>query len=591
MLCSPRATVVLAAVLGGLLMTGVGAAQAAPDSVHAGTATTGSASVEAAASASTAASTRTAKRPPTTKRPRVSPKPVAVRSAPAAGAPVVGLASYPVPAGAIVIAPTGDDAAPGTVASPRRSVAKAVLLAPRGATIVLRGGTYRESVIVPDTADGLTIQPYPSEAVWFDGSVPLTQVRPCCGVANRWGTSWTTVFDASPTFTRGAPDGTEDGWRFVDPAYPMAANPDQVWIDDVPQRQVATPNEVVAGTFAVDPVTRQLVIGTYPAGRRVEAGRLGRAFLVTGTNTTLRGFGIRRYNSSVPDFGVVSGYARGLTLDSTVVQDSATVGVGVNAPGATLRATTIERSGLIGVVGYQADGLVADRVALRANNSERFNASPIAGGLKTSASRGVTVRDSLVESNLANGLWFDESTYDMTLTGNTVRANAGRAVFLEISARGLVEGNSITDNAAEGLTVANTSDVTIRGNTILGNKRAITLTQDGRLASDPRVAGHDKRYPNDPAMTWELGRITVRGNTIGARAGTDAVFGVEDFTQRRDANARLISADGDTYVRPAGSTRWAVVWTRKGTDPFVYDTLAAFRSAQRQELSGREVRG
>ena len=42
--------------------------------------------------------------------------------------------------------------------------------------------------------------------------------------------NWTAQFDASPTFTFGAPDGTTAGWSFVNPQYPMAAHPDQVWI-------------------------------------------------------------------------------------------------------------------------------------------------------------------------------------------------------------------------------------------------------------------------------------------------------------------------------------------------------------------------
>ena len=52
----------------------------------------------------------------------------------------VGAAQYPVPAGAIVVSPSGNDGAAGTAAAPYKTLAKAAGSAAAGATIVLRGG-------------------------------------------------------------------------------------------------------------------------------------------------------------------------------------------------------------------------------------------------------------------------------------------------------------------------------------------------------------------------------------------------------------------------------------------------------------------
>ena len=46
---------------------------------------------------------------------------------------------------------------------------------------------------------------------------------------------WTAQFDHSPTYTKGAPDNTAANWSFVNASYPMAAYPDQLWIDGVAQ--------------------------------------------------------------------------------------------------------------------------------------------------------------------------------------------------------------------------------------------------------------------------------------------------------------------------------------------------------------------
>ena len=70
------------------------------------------------------------------------------RAADSAGAPAVGAAGYAIPAGAVFVATTGSDSAAGTVARPVRTIARALVLAPAGGTVVLRGGTYHETVAI-----------------------------------------------------------------------------------------------------------------------------------------------------------------------------------------------------------------------------------------------------------------------------------------------------------------------------------------------------------------------------------------------------------------------------------------------------------
>lgn len=83
-------------------------------------------------------------------------------STPAADLPVAAT-DYPVPADAIIVSSTGKDAAPGTADQPLRSVAAAIALAAPGGTVVIRGGTYRETVGL--VKKRITLQPYPGEHV------------------------------------------------------------------------------------------------------------------------------------------------------------------------------------------------------------------------------------------------------------------------------------------------------------------------------------------------------------------------------------------------------------------------------------------
>src|SRR5207302_10179693 len=110
---------------------------------------------------------------------------------------------------AIVVSPSGSDTASGTSSAPLRTLAHAVRSAPSGATIVLRAGSYHESVVIPSNKR-LTVQAWPGEAVWLDGSVPVTGWTSSGGLWSKSG--WDVKFDASPTYTRGAPDNTGANW-------------------------------------------------------------------------------------------------------------------------------------------------------------------------------------------------------------------------------------------------------------------------------------------------------------------------------------------------------------------------------------------
>jgi len=77
-------------------------------------------------------------------------------------------------AGDLFVAPNGNDANAGTMASPLATLQRAVALATPGTTIQLRGGTYQFSTNVRITKDGTSSQPYTitafqSEKVILDG--------------------------------------------------------------------------------------------------------------------------------------------------------------------------------------------------------------------------------------------------------------------------------------------------------------------------------------------------------------------------------------------------------------------------------------
>jgi len=505
-----------------------------------------------------------------------------------AGAAAVGTTRYPVPEGAIFVAPSGADTNKGTIGSPLRTVARAISVASSGSTIVLRAGTYHESITVPSTRSRLTIQAYPKETVWFDGS---SVVSTWSGAGSAWVSSgWTAQFDSSPTFTFGAQDGTTASWTFVNPARPLAAHPDQVWVDGIAQVQVASAAAVVPGAFYVDYTAKKLYLGTDPRGKTVRASDIATAISLRGEGGVLRGVGVRRYAPSVPHMGAVTAEKRGITIENVVIADNATSGLFVKDSGSVVRSVTLERNGMMGASASVADALTITGVLSRNNNTEGFNNSPVSGGFKITRSRGVSVTNSVFLHNAGPGLWFDESVYDGTVTGNDIIDNAGHGLILEISAKFTVANNIVSGNRDNGMKINDTASVEVWNNTVVGNGRSINIVQDSRRASNLSTPGHDKRQPlPDPTMTWIVGPVTVSNNIVGETTG-NCLLCVEDYSKQYTAEQMGVTARGNVYQRPTASApSWLTVWSKGAGNPGVYTTLATFVAATGQEKASLDI--
>lgn len=506
-----------------------------------------------------------------------------------AGADALGSTSYPVPSQSLFVSTTGSDTNAGTQAAPLKTVAKALSKAASGSTVVLRAGSYHESVTVP-TNKQLTIQNFPGEAVWLDGSSVVTGFQKS---GSTWVKSgWTAKFDSSPTFTKGAADGTAVGWQWVNPAHPMASHPDQVWIGSTKLAQVASRSQVTAGTFFVDYGSNELVVGSDPNSSQVRASDLGIGLTIVGPNTTVRGIGVRRYATSVPDMATVRAMARGVTLENVVVSDNATQGVTAYAANVTLRKVTSKDNGLTGFHAHQSDSYVADRVLSEGNNSEHFNVAPVSAGLKISASRGITVKDSEFRDNDGTGLWFDESDYDVRVTGNTIANNTEDGLTFELSSILYAADNEITGNRSQSVFVIDSDKVKLWNNTITGSQLPIRVSETDRDAATGTY-GFDKRQPRpDPTVTWETGQIDIRNNLIA-----DVVKGnnwcgmlcVYDHDKKLTAEQMDVTLNGNFYERSDTTAPSAVVrWASGSRGAVNYSTLSTFRSTTGQETAGVE---
>lgn len=503
------------------------------------------------------------------------------------GSVPVGSARYRIPEGAVFVSPSGDDSNSGQQDSPFKTISHAVKVGPTNGTVVVRGGTYRETVTMYKT---MTIQNSPGEAVWLDGSIRMNDGWVKSGDAWRKDNWVETNFDNSPTYTRGAPDGTTEFWTFINPKHPMAANPEQVYINDVALTQVASREDVKAGTFYVDRRGHDLYLGTNPNGQKVDVSSRIRALEVRADNTVIRGIGVRRYSPSVPDIASVTLENPGAKMENVVIENASTTGLGVMKENVVLNQVTVKGSGMLGIHGKNADNLKMSKMLVTRNNSEHFNWAPVAGGMKVGKSRKISVVDSSFVNNYGHGMWEDLSDCDSLIRRSKFSNNEGTGLFLELSAKAIVGNNIFANNGEFGMKVNNTRDVQIWNNTFVGNSRPVNLVQDDRRNNDPNDPAVDDRihWP-DPEVTWTLGDITVKNNVISKNPSGNCLLCVEDYSQKKTGEQMNIKLNSNLYHRTSPSEpTWLAIWSRGPKNPGVFTTLKDYTAATGQESRGLE---
>ena len=483
------------------------------------------------------------------------------------GATTVGTASYPVPQGAVFVNGASTSGTQnGRAETPFRTVQAAVTASPAGSTIVIRGGEYHESVNVPFSKT-LTIQAYPGEAVWFDGSTRVTS----------WSQSGSTWVSGGwkAEFSSDMLDGNAS-W-FVDPKYPMANRPDMLFIDGVAQKQVASASQVVAGTFAVDYASDRLILGTNPAGHQVRVSDLPQALNVQSANSVLRGFGVRRYATSYDVLGTVRMHNVGTVLRDLVIEDNATIGLFVGNDRATVDNLTVRRNGLLGFSLTTAYNSTVTDSLFTDNNVERFNGSPVAGGIKVTRSRGVLMSNVDTSRNIGSGTWFDESCFDVKIVDVTSNGNTEIGIHAELSSQVTIARSQTFDNK-EGIRIFDTENVLITNNDLGNNSRHdINLMQDERRQATHRV-GRDPRVSGaDPTVTWITRNISINNNVFAA-GGPRAIF-AHDTATGRAVDTWNLTIEGNLFSSSTGGPSM-VTWGGSGDSYETFQTPQALAAAK-----------
>ncbi|MBB5078834.1 LamG-like jellyroll fold domain-containing protein [Nonomuraea endophytica] len=509
--------------------------------------------------------------------------------------------SYPIPGDALFVAPTGNDANAGTQAAPLRTAGAAVAKASAGkmTTIVLRAGEYRERlgyVAVP-----VTLQPYPGEQVWFKGS---SVIQPGQWIAD--GGAWRLDnWNPGSVCRASAPayDECMNPLHFNDDN-PVGGDPQMVFVDGEPLRQVATREEVRAGTFFHDGTADKTYIGADPAGRRVEvtAIKSGMHFFAGADGSIVRGLGFAHYGSSqnqTKEPAAVIAQAKDMVFENNTIIHNAATGLLVNADNIRVNRNAITDNGYLGIQAHRSANLTVEGNRVSRNNTERLGYSAgynLSGaGMFATRVHNAVVRDNVFEANQGNGLWCDLSCHKLTAVRNLIRGNSRHGLHYKVSGEALLASNVLAGNGVTGLSVLGSNKVRIINNTSVGNGQAIAVQEDSR----PTCPGDDDDCPTDAeralGITWDTADTTLMNNVIAADAGTAPLVNTTDNNTAE--SGRRVGGDGmipvaqmhhNGYSRElAGTPGTLVQWSRVTGASLHFPSLAEFQAATGRDAGSR----
>jgi parallel beta-helix repeat protein len=491
--------------------------------------------------------------------------------------------NYPIPSDAYFVSPDGLDTNSGTQASPW-SIAKALTSAPSGATIVFRGGTYRNTNNA-GIRKKLTLQPYPHEKAWLKGSVTVTG-----WVAN--GTIW-----RKDGWTYSFPSNV--GSEYIDPQYPMAGYRDMVYINGVSLKQVGSVSEVAPGKFYVDSANKQLYIGDNPAGKTVEATALEKAFTMWTTDsskpsdTIIRGLGFAHY----ADAALIVGAPRVTLENNTFIWNglqgarfegtsNGTLGISSDA---IVGGNTFSYNGLSGLRGDRAHRMLFENNTISYNNVESFARGWDAAGIKATRTDSLRSRNNLFEHNFANAIWVDISSTNANIVHNTIRYNRGTGIFFEVSHYALIGANVVYNNNT-GIMVSNSSSARVYNNTLSLNKLDLQIKDTQRNNTNPNEIA--------AGITW-IARDNVVKNNILSNTTGDHLFDASNCDTKEQSALMVPTLDYNAYYRTSSSTpknviKWSLGagWSKVqnlANCEVRYASVAAFNSETGFEAHGLAI--
>jgi len=269
-------------------------------------------------------------------------------------------------------------------------------------------------------------------------------------------------------------------------AYPRCNRPEELYIDDVPLRHVASLSEVGPGKWYFDYGADRIYFYDDPTGHRVETAVVSHAFGGSAPNVTIAELVIEKFANRAQQGAVDGIFSSGWTVRDNEIRLNHGLGLRL---GTTMDAigNHVHHNGQLGVGGV-GDNILVEGNEISYNNTAGYDPDWEAGGTKFVQTLYLLVRNNFVHHNNGPGLWTDIDNRSSIFEGNRVEDNVRMGILHEISYAIVIRNNTVRRNGfglsswvwGAGIVISSSSNAEVYGNIVEDNAGGIVGVQQNR---------------------------------------------------------------------------------------------------------------
>jgi parallel beta-helix repeat protein len=270
------------------------------------------------------------------------------------------------------------------------------------------------------------------------------------------------------------------------------------------------------------------------------------------TDVTVRRLVVEHFNNApqVPAVGRNAG--TGWVIRGNEVAFNETEGIQVG-PGALVAWNHVHDNGQLGISGYQSDDAVVKNNEVDHNNTDGYDQTWEAGGMKFYEGTNVLVTDNDVHDNTGTGIWFDTDVTG-TISDNVSTDNARDGINAEITCDVTIIGNTMTGSGRAGVFLSTSHDVTVTDNTISGSPQGIKVWMDST-----RTTGSICGKPS-------VDRDTATGNDVWLASGDSITSGL--YVYHGGAPTGVVFSGNTYHASDCSAAHWQ--WYTGGTPNYTF---------------------
>jgi len=494
--------------------------------------------------------------------------------------------------------PQATDEGAGSDQAPWKTLGKAAASVRPGDTVLVRGGVYREGVVLKASGTAqapIRLEAAPGEWVLLTGADRLAGWKKVEEDRAIYSATWPHRFN---TWSKTMAHPGDERHRLIGRCEQVMANGYQL-------RQVLAASQLAPGTFFADITNKLLYVWDRAGGDLnkafVEASVRPEILRLEGEFVQLRGLHFKYAANAAQHGAVWVGGAHDVVEDCTFEEMNSSGGT-FAAEDLTVRRCVFRNNGQIGFSANRAHRLLFTDCLVEGNNTKNFDRGWEAGGDKLVFCRDAVLENSRFVHNHGNGVWFDIGNENCSVRRCFIAENEDAGIFYEISFGLRAQDNVIVRNgfastagawgAQAGICLSSSPDCVIERNLLFGNREGFNFREQTRTTPtiDERkerpVWNHDEMIRhnlivlNRDAQVW--GWFDIKDQRHWPmrlqKRSTDAPpeLDLEKLRLRFEENVYFAANDRSWF-------KWGPTWARHEQ----YGTLEQFRKEMALDTGGQ----